>query len=255
MADLAWAGLTALLHLAVTAVLLGPVVWSRAHRAGRQILAPGGPRRLALIGVTYVGATLVLHLPRIGWLGDLAWNWQNKVLLLALLLLLVRALPGLSWRAVGVVRPRTGWLVPVVAIAVGSAAVLTVAGLLSGNSGEPGPDLETVLYQAIVPGLDEELLFRGVLLVLASQALQARRAMWGAAVGWEVPVTCLLFGLAHGLALGTGWELQVDVGSILTTGLIGGLLAWIRIRWASLLPTVLAHNGINSAAVLGAYLT
>ena len=44
-------------------------------------------------------------------------------------------------------------------------------------------------------------------------------------------------------------------GAILTTGLIGGLLAWFRMRWASLLPAVLTHNGINSAAVLAAYLT
>ena len=260
MADLAWAGLTALVHLAVTALVLGPVLWWRARRAGRPVLAPGGGRRLALIGLTYLGATLVLHLPRIGALGELAWNWQNKILLLGLLLVLIRALPGLSWRTVGVVRPRPGWLVPVVAVAVGTAAVLVVTGRLSGSPGEPAPGLETVLYQAIVPGLDEELLFRGVLLALAAEALpgrviSARGAMRGTAVGWEVPLTCLLFGLAHGVVIGTGWELQVEAGAILTTGLIGGLLAWFRMRWASLLPAVLTHNGINSAAVLAAYLT
>ena len=55
----------------------------------------------------------------------------------------------------------------------------------------PGVPLETWLYQATLPGLVEETVFRGVLLALAERAVAARHACWnvmGARIG-----CCLLY--------------------------------------------------------------
>ena len=244
MADIGWAMVRQLLHLALTSVLLAPMIWWRARRGGYPMLAPGGTRLLIAVAGIYVVMQGVLSLPHVGFFAELAWNWQNKLLLIALTVLAIWRWPTLTWHEIGVRRPRRGWWVPVVVV----FPVMVGINLLGGP--QIATDTETVLYQALLPGLDEELLFRGVLLLLLHRALTARRSMWRAEVGWEVPITCLLFALAHGLQVGAGWSFQVDIASFIASGLIGLVLVWIRIRWDSLWPAVLAHNAINTAAVL-----
>lgn len=239
MPDLGWAAATGLLHLVVVGALLTPLVWWRARRGNDPMLAPGGGRSLLAAAVVYFLAHLVLSLPRVGFFAELNYNWQNKLFLLALMVLAVRLWPSLSRGAVGVRRPRRGWWIPVLVV----FAVMLGLNLVGEALMEP--DAEALLFQAIVPGLDEELLFRGLLLTLVQRSLTGRRSMWRSEVGWEVPVTCLLFGLAHGLSVEGGWAMTFDLGQVLFTGLVGLMLVWIRIRWASLWPAVLAHNAFN----------
>ncbi|GAA1971519.1 hypothetical protein GCM10009718_03970 [Isoptericola halotolerans] len=164
-----------------------------------------------------------------------------------LLAVLVTLSPSLSWRDVGVRRPRAGWWVPVVGVVGGALGLQALIGPLSTGL---TPDLETSLFQSLVPGLDEELFFRGVLLLLLDRALRARRSMWGGQVGWSVVISTLLFGLGHGLAVQSGPELVVEPASIVTTALVGLLLVWLRVRWDSLWPVFLAHNGWNASVVV-----
>ena len=244
MSEVGWAALTALAHLAVVGAILAPLIWWQGRRSGHPVLAPGGARTLATVAGIYLAMNCVLTLPRVGFFADLSWNWQNKLLLVALTALAITLWPSLTWRAVGARRPRRGWWMPV----VGAFAVMLGLNMLGGP--QITTDAETFLFQALVPGLDEELLYRGVLLLLLHRALAARRTMWRGTAGWEVPITCLLFGLAHGLYLSTGWAIALDVPSILVSGLLGLVLVWVRIRWDSLWPAVLTHNAINVAAVL-----
>lgn len=239
-----WAAATGLLHLVVIGVLLAPLIWWRSRRGGYPMLAPSGGRSLLATAVVYLLAHVVLSLPRAGVFAELSYNWQNKLLLFGLLVLTVRWWPSLSRHELGIRRPRRGWWIP----------VLVVFGVMLGLNlvGEAlmEPDAEALLYQAIVPGLDEELLFRGLLLVLVRRSLMGHRPMWRAEVGWEVPITCLLFGLAHGLSVGSGGQVDVDPGQVVFTGLVGLMLVWIRLRWASLWPAVLAHNAFNSSVTV-----
>lgn len=244
MTDVAFKAVTVLLHLLVVGVVLTPLIWWRARRGGYPMLASGGARTLVAASAIYVVAMCVLSLPRVGFFADLSWNWQNKLLLLAMLVLLVWRWTAVTWRDVGVRRPRRGWWIPVIA----AFAVMLGLNLLGGPEVETGT--ETFAFMAVVPGLDEELLYRGVLLLLLHRALTGRRPTWGANVGWEVPIICLLFALAHGLFVTSGWQVTFDPANIVITGLVGLVLVWIRIRWASLWPSILAHNAINIAAAL-----
>lgn len=167
------------------------------------------------------------------------------------LILLVATWRGLTWRDVGVTAPAAGWWRPVLAVLVATV----VLQLLTGPMGNIKPTAETFAFQATVPGLDEELLFRGVLLVLLDRALTARRAMWGGQVGWSALITTLLFGLGHGLFIRDGATLAVDPTAIITTSIVGLILVWVRIRGASLVPAVLVHNGINVSVVAMVALT
>lgn len=218
---------------------------------GTSAVADGGGRALAIASVVYVAAGAVLSLPRVGPFDELAWNWQNKVLWLLALTVTVAVWRQLTWRQVGVRIPDPGWWRPVMGVVVGAVVVQAVTGPM----GQLDPTAETLAYQALIPGLDEELLFRGVLLVLLDRALVGRRAMWGGHVGWGVPITTLLFGLVHGLALEPGFGVSVDPASIVATGFIGAILVWVRVRTDSLLPAILLHNAINSSVVVATMLS
>lgn len=76
-----------------------------------------------------------------------------------------------------------------------------------------------------------------------------RREMWGGAVGWSVVITSAVFGLAHGLQVQPE-GIAFEPGYTIVTAALGFAFAWLRIRWDSLLPAVLAHNAWNVSFVL-----
>jgi uncharacterized protein len=121
MSALGWALATGVLHVVVVAVVVGPLIWWRSRRRREPVLDAGGWRTLVAAVAIYLGAIAVLHLPRVGFFAELAWNWQNKLLLLVVLVAVVTLSPSLSWWDVGARRPRARWWIPVLAIVTGAA--------------------------------------------------------------------------------------------------------------------------------------
>lgn len=193
----------------VAGVILAPLIAWRARLGGYRMLTRDGARTLLVVAGVYIVMHCVLALPRLGFFADLGWNWQNKLLLAALTALAITLWSPLTWHSVGLRRPRRGWLIPV----VGAFAVMLGLNVLGGP--QITTDAETFLFQALVPGLDEELLYRGVLLLLLHRTLAARRTMWRGEVGWAAPIICLLFGLAHGLHVEARWAITLDVAAVL----------------------------------------
>lgn len=240
---------TGILHLALVTAMVGPLVWWSARRRGEPAIGPNGLRTLLLAAVLYVAVVVVWSLPRVGFFDQLTWNWQNKLLVLVALAALVSLLPGVSWHEVGLRRPARGWWIPVLSATTGALAIQLAIGPLAAMPG----DVESLLFQATLPGLDEELFFRGILLLLLDRTLRSVRpndGTGGRRMRWSAIVSCILFGLGHGLAFTDGFTLHVDLAPVVVTGLIGWLLMWVRIRWDSLLPAVLLHNGWNSSVVV-----
>jgi membrane protease YdiL (CAAX protease family) len=95
-----------------------------------------------------------------------------------------------------------------------------------------GVPLETWLYQATLPGLMEEAVFRGVLLALLDRAFAARRSLAGVSVGWGGVVVTLVFVALH------GWSAGALLG-VLPAAL---LYLWLRLHTGSLVAPVLVHN-------------
>lgn len=113
--------------------------------------------------------------------------------------------------------------------------------------------VETVLYQATMPGLEEELLFRGILWALIDRALRRRTVLWGAQVGWGLVITTLVFGLAHGVVVDEHLGLSFAPSLVVATGVFGFVAGWVRARAASIWPAVVLHGAVNvSGVVLGA---
>jgi sodium transport system permease protein len=90
-----------------------------------------------------------------------------------------------------------------------------------------------IFYIALLPGIFEELFFRGPVL----RGLESGRKQWKAAV-----ICGILFGIMH-----------LDFSRVVPTGAIGIMLAFLALRSGSIFPAIIAHisyNGINVIQIL-----
>jgi membrane protease YdiL (CAAX protease family) len=160
----------------------------------------------------------------------------------------------LSRAEVGLKPPRRGswrWIWAGLAVAV----VLTLAG--SRGLYRQHADLETLLHQATMPGLAEELVYRGVAYVMLLRGFgeeHLRSSEFAAAL-----IISCCFGLGHiepppgplppevFWMMARFWAFQFG-----SEFLFGALFALMRWRSGSLLGSVLAHGASNVAGTLGA---
>lgn len=170
------------------------------------------------------------------------WNWLGKILAVAATLL-IASLPAFGWRRSGLMLRqdpdhwRGAWIGGVLVAAV-------IVGLALMFGGEEA-DADTLAFQWTMPGLDEELFYRGVLLLALNEAFRTRVKVLGAPMGWGAVLTSVLFGLIHSLDYDAGaWSF--DAMTALSTGGPALLLAWFREKSGSVVLPVLLHNGANA---------
>lgn len=107
-------------------------------------------------------------------------------------------------------------------------------------------DGETLLYQLTMPGLDEEILFRAVLLGLLLKCLKKNIKIGQFNLGSpSVLIIGLLFGLLHGLTLTDEFNLKFDSLYFLSTFVFGYVWSWITLKSESILQPVISHNVSN----------
>ncbi|MGN6514769.1 MAG: CPBP family intramembrane glutamic endopeptidase, partial [Rhizomicrobium sp.] len=112
--------------------------------------------------------------------------------------------------------------------------------------GEPKPQsAETIWYEATMPGLAEELLWRGLLLAVLDRMFAARFRLWKAEIGYGAIALTLVFALVHGLHFGKDFAIQTDWLNALMAGVTGFVLVWLRLRTRSLALPVVLHNATN----------
>lgn len=175
-------------------------------------------------------------------IGD-RWNWSGPLLALAGVLWIAASLVRrdvLSWREMGFTwAQRPGSIRPALWV---SAAALALNGLAMSLSRFrlPAVPLETWIYQATLPGLVEEAVFRGVLLALLDRAFSGRRQLFGAPIGWGGGVVTFAFLALHGITPGT-------LLGVLPAAL---LYLWVRARTGSLVAPVVVHNLWNLSVYL-----
>lgn len=184
----------------------------------------------------------LLPLPHLGE----TWNWTGKLTAVALTLA-VAALPATGWRRAGLtLRQDPAGLRG--ALALSAVLVLVFLGLALALPGE-GADAETLAFQLTLPGLDEELFYRGVLLLMLNEAFGQPLRVLGARLGWGAALSCLAFGLVHALGHEAGaWSFEPMV--MAATGGPAILLVWLREKTGSVLLPVLLHNWANSIFLL-----
>lgn len=173
---------------------------------------------------------------------DARWNWMGKSMSL-IGMLAVAALPIFGFKNTGLtLRQNSGsWLAYIVFAAMcGLFFYLAI-------SGAGGRDnWETIAFQWTMPGLDEEVFYRGVLLLAMNEAFRSRLSILGAPIGWGGLLTSVLFGLVHALSYGDG-AFAFDEMTFLMTGVPSLILLWLREKTGSLVLPIIAHNVANGA--------
>lgn len=174
------------------------------------------------------------------------WNWQGKGLAL-LAMLVIGASPGFGWERIGLtLRQRSGSLracLPVVAIYL---SFFIAVGLVMPN--EP-VDPEDLGFQLTMPGAEEELFYRGVLLLALNEAFRRRWHFLGIDWGWGALLSSALFGLAHAFSLGSD-GIAFDPIVFALTAVPSLLGVWLRERSGSLVLPFLVHNAGNALPMI-----
>ncbi len=174
------------------------------------------------------------------------WNWQGKLLALGATLA-IASLAAFGWTRTGfTIRQVSGSLkasVPVVLL----YCAFFVALALAFPSGKPTGD--EVAFQLTMPGLEEELFYRGILLFALDQAFRDRVRFLGVDWGWGAVVSCALFGLAHAFGFSNG-SFSFDAMTMALTGIPSFIAVWLRLRTGSVALPVILHNFGNSISLL-----
>ena len=231
MALAGWIGATVALGLVEALILRGKVKWG--WFAGALVLMAAYD---ALLTRGYG------QIPIQFWPSD--WNWEGKTLAIALSLTVALIL-GARRTGLTLKQDRKG--LPGALVLCGALiAVFLALALWSPNA---PINVDELAFQLTMPGLDEELFYRGVLLLMFNGAFARSWRIFGAPMGWGALITSVAFGLAHALGYSDG-GFTFDALSMALTGGPALLLVWLREKTGSLLLPVLMHNFANSISLL-----
>ncbi|MGI4886806.1 MAG: CPBP family intramembrane glutamic endopeptidase [Janthinobacterium lividum] len=179
----------------------------------------------------------------------LKYNWLGKLLSILVSVLIVYGFKWVSPWEVGLVRPLPGAGRAVGPVTPGLVVVQFVIACVSRGHG-PAPGWEDLLYQATMPGIEEELFFRGTLLGLLGRAFPRTVPFFGTRTSWGGAVSVLLFTPVHGLTFGAGPlqtlpQVHLAPGQAAYLVAWGAVYLWVRERSGSCFAAMATHNLSN----------
>lgn len=230
--------------LGVVALLLGAGVVLGALLPGRMSL----PWLLAAALLVLLNDLMLTNgyglFPSLPLGGD--WNWQGKILALAASLVVI-ALPGFGRRETGLtVVQAPGSLKPALPVVGFYVGLFLILALIFPNE---GLSVEALAFQLTMPGLEEELFYRGVLLVALGRAFAGRVRFLGVDWGLGAILSCVLFGLAHAFGFSDG-EFSFDPLTMGLTAVPSLIAVWLALKTRSLVLPVLLHNFGNAVMMV-----
>lgn len=215
----------------------------------------GDKRKSAVKPVLLFAALFVLDMACIWsfkWVDFIpAWgkyNWQGKVLEAAWPVLLAFTVPMFAAKRIGLTLPEAPRSWRTLPIACGVYLLIGVPLLLlMGAHFSPGSaDLSTWVYEATMPGLGEEFVYRGVFLMLLNEAFGRPWKFAGIQFGWGFIIVTVMFGLLHGVDAKAPGDVHIYWSGMIIPAITGVVLAWLRERTGSVWPGVLFHNFVNT---------
>jgi len=205
----------------------------------------------AIASAILLAYLLILYLiPTPAWADQWRWNWTGKCVAIGFCLFSYRLLPASLKKDVGLwQKPKHLDMRITVIIITGISFFAISSHILNQHCGHI--NTEDLLFAATLPGLDEEFMFRGILLALLNQIFGKPLQIAGARFGLAGLPILLFFGLAHGLdAYSVGaTTLEVLITTLVTLSM-GGVLIWLKERTGSLWFVILIHNLTNLTARL-----
>ncbi|MBK8556825.1 MAG: CPBP family intramembrane metalloprotease [Lewinellaceae bacterium] len=178
------------------------------------------------------------------------WNWSGKTYAIVgslLFYFLIRKSLGdynyitLKQKA-GSFRSKTYILIVVVLVLIGLTYFLV---------DKSSKNFTDLLFQSTMPGIDEELAYRGIMLGLLCNALNPRLKI--GTLNLENPaliITSILFGFGHSFHFNPNWSIYQDWFEFFDKFAIGLLLGWMTIKSGSIVMSIFTHNLINTFPIM-----
>lgn len=198
----------------------------------------------AYLGLDDLATSLPSIAPSLRLVGG-EWNWSGKIYSLLLSIAVILGL-RIKAQAVGLTLAQRNTKASLIAL-----FLFAVWGTALGFLFKPEvPSVETIAFQALMPGLAEELAYRGIAPALLLGLIRGKESPPG--IPWAVVfITAVTFGVWHGLSYSDA-QFSFDPLSALFpfVGSIAG--GWLRFSSGSLLLPILAHGLANVAFHLAA---
>jgi len=216
-----------------------------ARRQGRYVKAG----RLVLLAVFFLASLALTRLAPV-WT-FIKSPWQAMVMEAVFALAVILATRSISragltlrisaraWRDCAIV---TGLLLLFVVARSLSIRILGIGS--AGHVGVPAT-LEYLLYQLTMPGIAEELSYRGVIQPGLNESLGRPWKLLGARVGWGWVITSLIFWAPHAFRIDPQMRLSFYWPTLTMQLVAGFAFGWMRERAESVFPPMLAHNLVN----------
>jgi len=183
------------------------------------------------------------YLPRPDFIAS-PWNWEGYLWALLALAVITAVFFARSPAAAGLTLRQSGpapRAAAIVSLALMAALAYAATQLPGGFEG----DWDTIAFQASMPSVAEEWMYRGVLLALLDRAFGTPLGVFGSRLGWGGVIAAAMFGAAH-LVGWDGSDIAWQWAHAGYTGAAGLLLVWMRAASGSLVWPVLIHGGGNA---------
>lgn len=184
------------------------------------------------------------EMPRVDGFQHHHWSWQECILSTTWPFLLIALVPGISLASVGIMsRFRPGWLRPSMVALLLAVALPAVFFILGARK---KLDAEGWAFLLIMPGLAEELVFRGVYQSLLNRALGKPWRLANAEFGWGLIITAILFAASNGLVdIDPQLHARIVPQAAIAPVMLSFVSGWVRERTDSVWPCVFGHNLSN----------
>jgi membrane protease YdiL (CAAX protease family) len=230
----------------VVLVLLAVRTLVRGRRGG-AVRAPAGRTWAALAVAAYLVLLTALsgRIAPLPIFEGLERHWQGKVLDLLWLAVLLGILHRWARAEVGLCRRLEPGSARPALILIGATfglfAGLTVLSVALDWTPVETVGAEQLAYDATIPNLTEELVWRGAMLAVLVSVLRPTRVLLGAPVGWAVVISSVAFGVGHAVLvdLEGAWTFSLAGGLFATA--MGLVLGWVWSRTRSIWPVFLLH--------------
>jgi membrane protease YdiL (CAAX protease family) len=204
--------------------------------------------RILFFVLIYTGYQIVLVLPRLAKQFDFIqsdWNWEGKIFgiafgILSYFMFRKYFIPNnfFTFKQKAENKKKTR---------IVSISVIMIMSVLYYFIAESEFDKETLAFQLTMPALDEEIMFRGILIGLLLTALPDKVSFIG---NPSILLTGILFGLLHSLSLNKDYRIDFDLIYFLHTGIGGYVFGWLALKSRSIVLPIVTHGFTNFFAAL-----
>jgi membrane protease YdiL (CAAX protease family) len=200
-----------------------------------------------LLFAVYLGVDDVLTgLPSLVRATDLIpgnWNWSGKIYSLLFSFIVIVTL-RMERTSVGLTLKQKNLKSSLVALLLLTSLSFSIGFIFKPEL----PNVETVAFQALMPGLAEEITYRGIAPAILLGLIRSKPPVND--IPWAtIFITGIAFGIWHGLSYSHS-QLSFDVMSAIFPPIGGIAYGWLRFNSGSLLLPIIAHGVGNNVFYL-----